>query len=84
EGVDVMSGVIRLAPAGHIDRELAQVCPHHLEQELQLVSLLGVLGDSQPDGDRRSHRPEKAACSGNHSQSAVSSSRRAASTARAA
>ncbi|MFD5594869.1 hypothetical protein [Streptomyces griseorubiginosus] len=54
-----MSGVIGPAPAGHIhrhiDRELAQVCPHYLEQELQLVSFLGVLDDIQPDDDRRSH-----------------------------
>ncbi|MFD1758253.1 hypothetical protein [Streptomyces lienomycini] len=41
EGVDVMAGVIRVAPAGHVhrrvDRELAEVCPHDLKQELQLV-----------------------------------------------
>lgn len=49
EGVDVMGGVIPLAPAGHvhrcIDRELARVGPHHLKQELQLVASLGVLDD---------------------------------------
>lgn len=48
-----MTGVIGVAPAGHVhrrvDRELAQVCPHNVEQELQLVAPVGMLDDVQAE-----------------------------------
>ncbi|WP_263973247.1 hypothetical protein [Streptomyces sp. fd1-xmd] len=43
--------MIGIAPTCHVhrrvNRELAQVGPHHLEQELQLVALVGALNDVQ-------------------------------------
>ena len=56
-GINVVTGVIGVAPAGHVhrrlDRELAQVCPHNVEQELQLVAPACMLDDVQAEDHRR-------------------------------
>lgn len=52
-----MASVIGVAPTGHvhrrIDRELAEVCPHHLKQELQLITPVRMLNDIQAEHNRR-------------------------------
>lgn len=57
EGINIVAGVIGIAPAGHVhrrvDREPAQVCPDHLQQERRLVAPVGILDDVQAEDDRR-------------------------------
>ncbi|WP_159026583.1 hypothetical protein [Streptomyces vietnamensis] len=52
-----MASVIGVAPAGHVhcrvDRELAEVGPHDLEQELQPIAPVRMLDDVQAKHDGR-------------------------------
>ncbi|UQI45914.1 hypothetical protein M1P56_16895 [Streptomyces sp. HU2014] len=52
-----MGGVIGVAPAPHVhrrvDREPAQVCPHHLKLELQLITPVWILNGIEAENDGR-------------------------------